>query len=285
MARQALGRGLSALLGEEKKNLGIEEGLTELDLDVLVPNSQQPRDNFEEAELLELAQSIRSNGVVQPILVRKRRGGYQIVAGERRWRAAQRAELKKIPALVRDISDEKLLEIALIENIQREELNPVEEARAYKKLLDSYGLTQEEVAKRVGKTRPFIANYLRLLKLPDFVLSLLEKRKLSVGHARALLAITDQGALRRLTNRILKNGLSVRETESAVQRLTRVGARKGARKTSKRTDPNIKSAESKLRRKYATHVKIVPSGSRGRIEFEYYGEADLNRIYDLLMGK
>ena len=286
MSRQALGRGLSALLGEETPETGTQTGFIELDVDLLETNNEQPRENFPDPELDELAQSIRANGVVQPIVVRPHGKLYQIVAGERRWRAAQRAELKKIPAVIRDVSDDKMLEIALIENIQRQQLNPVEEAKAYQRLIDSFGLTQEKVADRVGKTRPFVANYLRLLKLPKVILGYLESGKLSVGHARALLAVEDRQALKNLTIRILEKSLSVRETEDAVKRLKSKGS-VSKKAAGVARDPNVARAETKLRRKYGTHVRIVNqgSGTKGRIEFEFYGDADLDRIYNLLMGK
>ncbi len=287
MSRQALGRGLSALLGEETTEKAGSPSFIELDLDLLKTNSEQPRERFADTELEELAQSIRANGVVQPIIVRQVGNSYQIVAGERRWRAAQRAELKKIPAVVRDISDDKMLEIALIENIQRQELNPVEEAKAYQKLIDNFGLTQELVADRVGKTRPFVANYLRLLRLPSYVLKYLETGELSVGHARALLAVTESTTLLDLVKRVLTKPMSVRETEKAVRRL-KSGSGSGSRKKeSSPKDPNISRAETKLRRRLGTHVQITtPSaGGKGKIEIEYYGEADLDRIYNLLMGK
>src|SRR3982750_4849312 len=188
MNRKALGRGLSALLGEENTNQ-TNEGFLEIDLDLIKPNAEQPRTRFTEANLEELTQSIKANGVVQPIIVRKDGERYEIVAGERRWRASQRAGLQKIPAVVREVSDEKLLELALIENIQRQELNAIEEAKAYKKLIETLGLTQEVVAQRVGRDRSFITNYLRLLRLPEDIQNLLSEEKLTTGHARALLGI------------------------------------------------------------------------------------------------
>lgn len=286
MSRQALGRGLSALLGEEPEPQKAE-GFLELDVDLLSTNSEQPRENFSENELEELAQSIRANGVVQPIVVRPQGEAFQIVAGERRWRAAQRAGLKQIPAVVRDISDDKMLEIALIENIQRQELNPVEEAKAYQKLIDEYSLTQEQVAGRVGKTRPFVANYLRLLRLPPKVLGYLESGIISVGHARALLAINGDKAIESFASRIISRAMSVRETEKAVKKLVNPTRPKVRFADGDEPDPNVGAAETKLRRRYGTHVKIIKqgSGTKGKIEFEFYGEADLDRIYNLLMGK
>jgi len=288
MSRKALGRGLSALIADEalpEKTEG-NKNFLELDIDLVQPNSEQPRTSFPDTELNELTQSIVSNGIVQPILVRRKGRQYEIVAGERRWRAAQRAKLTKIPAVVREVSDDKLLELALIENIQRQELNPIEEAKAYKKLIESLGLTQEKVAKQVGKTRTFIANYLRLLKLPANIIGLVETSELSVGHARALLAIEDPQVQKDFADNIVRSEWSVRKTENAVRRFLKQGASvEESPKRVAKQDPNVKKAETKLRRIYATQVKIVPAakGGSGRIELEYYGEADLDRIYKLLM--
>ncbi len=287
MNRKALGRGLSALLGEESLKQSTE-GFLEIDLDLITPNSEQPRTRFTETSLDELAQSIRVNGVVQPIVVRKRGAGYEIVAGERRWRASQRAGLTKIPAVIKDVADDKLLELALVENIQRQELNAIEEASAYKNLIEAVGLTQEMVANRVGKDRTFITNYLRLLKLPDDIQNLISDEKLTVGHARALLMIDNADSQRRLARNIMELSLSVRETEKAVKRLAR-GEPEVIEKQAVKPmlDANFKVAETKLRRKFGTQVRIVPETKRtgGKIEFEYYGEADLDRIYQLMIAE
>lgn len=288
MSRKALGRGLSALLGEDSRQQENEEGFIEIDIDLITPNAEQPRTRFTEINLEELTQSIKANGVVQPILVRKKGIGYEIVAGERRWRASQRAGLNKIPAVVKDISDEKVLELALVENIQRQELNAIEEARAYRKLIETIGLTQEMVANRVGKDRTFIANYLRLLKLPDDIQDLVSEEKLSVGHARALLMADNADFQRRIARSIMEMSLSVRETEKAVKRVNRGETETPAKTQVKPViDANVKAAETKLRRKYGTQIKILPdrNGTGGKIEFEYYGEADLDRIYQLMMAE
>lgn len=285
MNRKALGRGLSALLGEETVKTS-DEAFLEIDLDLIKPNAEQPRTRFTEANLEELSQSIKANGVVQPIVVRKKNGAYEIVAGERRWRASQRAGLQKIPAVVKDVSDEKLLELALIENIQRQELNAIEEARAYKKLIESVGLTQEMVAGRVGKDRSFIANYLRLLKLPDDIQNLVSEEKLSVGHARALLTVDSADVQRKIAKNIIEMALSVRETEKSVKRLSKDDGEAVEKKQIKpKIDANVKAAETKLRRKFGTQVKILPDGrgTGGKIELEYYSEADLDRIYQLMI--
>jgi ParB family chromosome partitioning protein len=287
MNRKALGRGLSALLGEENQQTG-EEGFLEIDLDLIEPNSQQPRTRFTEENLEELAQSIRANGLVQPIVVRKKGTRYEIVAGERRWRASQRAGLQKIPAVIKDVADEKLLELALIENIQRQELNAIEEAKAYKNLIESIGLTQEMIAERVGKNRTFITNYLRLLRLPDDIQNLVSEEKLSAGHARALLMIDNPDSQRQVARNIIEMGLSVRETEKAVKRVSKGGSEIIANKRVKpNLDANLKAAEVKLRRRFGTQVKIAPDGrgTGGKIELEYYSDADLDRIFQLMLAK
>jgi ParB family chromosome partitioning protein len=284
MNRKALGRGLNALLGDEPTKKENEEFL-DLDLDLIEPNSEQPRTRFTEANLEELAQSIRSNGIVQPIVVRKRGGRYQIVAGERRWRAAQRAGLHKIPAVVREVSDDKLLELALIENIQRQELNAIEEAKAYKKLIDTVGLTQEMVADRVGKNRTAITTFLRLLRLSDDIQKLVEEEKISAGHARALLMTDDNDARRLIAKNIIEFSLSVRETEKAIKRLLRANETVANKEVKEKQNPNHKAAETKLRRYFGTQVRILPDGkgTGGKIELEYYSESELDRIYQILI--
>ena len=286
MNRKALGRGLSALLGDESAKTSSEESFLEIDLDLIKPNADQPRTRFTEANLEELSQSIRENGIIQPIVIRRKGNEYEIVAGERRWRASQRAGLQKIPAIIKEVSDEKLLELALIENIQRQELNAIEEAKAYKKLIDTVGLTQEMVAGRVGKDRSFIANYLRLLKLPDDIQNLVSEEKLSVGHARALLTVDSSDIQRKIARNIIEMSLSVRETEKAAKRLAKGDDEVIESKQVKpQNDANVKAAETKLRRKYGTQVRILPDGrgTGGKVEFEYYSEADLDRIYQLMM--
>ena len=277
-----MGRGLSALISTAPSPQDSEE-LREIEIDLIRPGEQQPRNTFDEAKLQELAQSIRATGIIQPLLVRRRGGLFELVAGERRWRAAQIAGLTRVPAIVRDIPDENLLELALIENIQRQELNPIEEANAYRRLIESLGLTQEEVAKRVGRDRTFITNYLRILKLPNEIQSLLEQEKLTFGHARALLGITDPQMQRRLAQRIHKNNWSVRETEHRIRNLNSQTPAAIAAPV-QNIDPNIRAAEAKLRRRFGTQVRIVSAkaGNAGRIEIEFYSAEDLNRIYDLL---
>src|SRR2546430_1034064 len=256
MNRRPLGRGLSALISTDQQPAASDE-IREIELDLIRPGSQQPRTNFDQAKLDELAQSIRSTGIIQPLLVRPKGGLFELVAGERRWRAAQLAGLARIPAIVRDIPDDNLLELALIENIQREELNPVEEANAYKRLIDTLGLTQDEVARRVGRDRTFITNYLRVLKLPTDIQALLEHDKLTFGHARALLSVQDPATQRRLAQKIVKHNWSVRETERRVRHLGSEGDRRPSKPPTERADPNIRAAEVKLRRALSTQVRII----------------------------
>jgi ParB family chromosome partitioning protein len=285
MTRKVLGRGLSALLSEASSNTN--EELREIQIDLIEPNNLQPRTSFDDQHLEELAQSIKENGIVQPILVRSvGEARYQIVAGERRWRAAQRAGLLRIPAVIRDIADEKMLELALIENIQRQELNAIEEANAYKRLIDTLGLTQETVAQRVGRDRTFVTNYLRLLRLPEDIQRLVEESKITMGHARALLGIDEPSKQRELARNIVEKGLSVRETERTIKRLINNGDRPQNEANIAIADPNIKFAETKLRRRFSTQVRILPNqqGEGGKIEFHYYNNTDLQRIFDILNG-
>jgi len=288
MTRKVLGRGLSALLSETPATTN--EELREVDIDLIEPNNVQPRTRFDETQLEELAQSIKTNGVVQPILVRKTNGGrYQIVAGERRWRAAQRAGLQRIPSVIRDVPDDKMLELALIENIQRQELNAIEEAYAYKRLIETFNLTQETVAQRVGRDRTFVTNYLRLLRLPEDIQLLVEENKLSMGHARALLGIDDADKQREIARGIIDRNLSVRDTERTVKRVVAGGESNpvaASTPVERGSDANTRAAESKLRRRLGTQVHILPnqSGEGGKIEVQYYNEADLQRVYELIMG-
>src|SRR5437879_4932942 len=256
MNRKPLGRGLSALISTAPSPQDNEE-LREIETDLIRPSNHQPRTSFDEAKLQELAQSIRASGIIQPLLVRQRGGLFELVAGERRWRAAQLAGLTRVPAIIRDIPDENLLELALIENIQRQELNAIEEANAYKRLIESLGLTQEEVAQRVGRDRTFITNYLRILKLPSEIQSLLEIEKLSFGHARALLGLSDAVHQRRFAQKIVKHSWSVRETERRIRNASQ-GTKRSARRTQlPQIDPNIRAAEAKIRRRLGTQVRII----------------------------
>src|SRR5262249_12132735 len=236
-------------------------------------------------KLNELAQSIRANGLVQPLLLRRiSNGRYQVVAGERRWRAAQRAGFHRINAVIRSIPDSKLLELALIENIQRQELNPIEEASAYQRLIHNLGLTQDEVAQQVGKDRTSITNYLRLLKLPEDVQRMLEDELLSMGHARALLGLDTKDHIRRLANEVVEKKLSVRQTEQAVKRATSSHSPKESSTPSK-DDANIRAAELKMKGFLGTQVRIHLGQNGGKIEVEFSSASELDRIYSIIMRK
>jgi ParB family chromosome partitioning protein len=280
--RPALGKGLSALLPEAPEPA--RAGAIEIDIDLLAPSDQQPRLGVEDRKLDELASSIRANGVIQPILVRRTGSAYRIIAGERRWRAAQKAGLLKVPVVIRDVadgSDRQLLELALVENLQREDLNPIEEALAYQRLVEEFGLTQDQVAAAVGKDRTSVANYLRLLRLPDEVRGHVASGALSMGHARAIAGLADGARQCHAAREVMVRALSVRDTESLVKRLTAPSARPTA--TPAPPDVHTRAAEEHLRFALGTKVRIVRRRKGGAIEIEFGSEAELNRIYDLLV--
>jgi ParB family chromosome partitioning protein len=293
--RPALGRGLSALIPDAAPPppratppAAAPERPTELDIDRLIPNPRQPRVVIDDLKLDELAQSIRANGVIQPVIVRKTpavpgasaaTATFEIIAGERRWRAAQRAGLLKVPVVVSDVPDEKLLEVALIENIQRENLNPIEEAQAYRRLADEHRLSQDEIAAAVGKDRATVANYMRLLKLPDEVRNDLIAGSLAMGHARALLGLGDDAAQRRVAREAVSKRLSVRETEALVRKETEP---KPPAAEPAKVDPNTRAAEERLRLTLGTRVRIVRKGKSGRIEIDFVNEAELQRLFEHL---
>jgi len=278
----ALGRGLSALIPSIPSQSESLEKPHEVDLDLLEPNQDQPRTDLDEVKLDELAQSIKSSGVIQPVLVRQRSTGkYEIVAGERRWRAAQRAGLMTVPVLVRDVPDEKRLELALIENIQRENLNPIDEGKAYKRLADELHLTQEEVAELVGKDRATVANYQRLLTLPSKVQREVSSGALSMGHARALIGLADETTQLRIARDIRSRNLSVRETEALVRKLL---APIQKHQPVKPSDVHTQAAEERLRLVIGTRVRIVRRAKGGRIEIQFKSEDELQRLFDRLIG-
>ena len=284
MTRRALGRGLSALLSD--KPATTNEEMVEIDLDLIEPNNFQPRTSFDEERLEQLAQSIKANGIIQPLLVRRlSTDKYQLVAGERRWRAAQRAGLHRVPCVVKEIPEDKMLELALIENIQRQELNAIEEAQAYKRLIETLGLTQEMVAQRVGRDRTFITNYLRLLRLPEDIQRMVEAEQLSMGHARALLGVDEPEIQRKMAKEVSEKGLSVRQIERAIKRI--VEGEETETVTTVKEDPNFKAAEDKLRRKLSSkvHIQVNQKSNGGKIEIEFFDDNDLNRIYEIIMGK
>ena len=278
--RPALGRGLSALIPEIPPPPAATDTPAEVDLDLLEPNRDQPRSVIDDTKLEQLAQSIKSNGIIQPILVRRQpSGGFEIVAGERRWRAAQRAGLLRVPVVVRDVPDEKRLELALIENIQREDLNPIEEARAYKRLADQFNLTQEAIARAVGRDRATVANYQRLLTLPADVQGDVASGGLTMGHARALAGLPDAAAQRRAARDVRNRQLSVRDTELLVKRLLGPPIR---RQPQPAPDVHTKAAEERLRVALGTGVEIVRRGGGGRIVVHFTSDRELQRLFEQL---
>ena len=282
--RPALGRGLRALIPDvsvpSPSPSPPSASAREVDLDLLHPNRDQPRRTVEDTNLDGLAQSIRTHGVIQPILVADDDGGsFEIIAGERRWRAAQRAGLLRVPVIVRDVAHSKRLELALIENIQREDLNPIEEAAAYARLAEEFGLTQEQIARSVGKDRTTVANYLRLLGLPAEVRAELAAGTLTMGHARAIAGLADARAQRHVAREIRAHDLSVRETEALVKR---VADPKRAAAPPDASDVHTRAAEDRLKLALGTRVRIVHRGKRGRIEIAFSSDTELQRLYDQL---
>ena len=281
--RPALGKGLSALIPDVPEPA--RQGAMEVDIDLLSPSDQQPRLRMDDAKLEELTQSVKSNGIIQPILVRRVGEAYRIIAGERRWRAAQRAGLHRVPVVVRDVpqGNKQLLELALIENLQRENLNPVDEALAYQRLSEEFSLTQDQIAAAVGKDRSSVANFMRLLKLPEEVRGDLAAGSLSTGHARTLLALPDAAAQRHAAREVISRVMSVRETESFVKRLLAEAATPAAARTAGSIkDVHTRAAEDRLRFALGTKVRIVRRRAGGRIEIDFGSEAELNRIYEQL---
>src|SRR5271169_1584478 len=314
MPRNALGRGLSALIREPEPAAvapappspprelapsaqparpttvaataaavapAPSEGLFQTDIDLIDPSPYQPRTRFREETLDELARSIHSSGIVQPLVVRRIAGRFQLIAGERRWRAAQRAGLLRVPVVVRDVSEEMALEMTLVENLQREDLNPIEQAHAFQRLTDEFHLTQEEVAERTGKDRATIANSVRLLRLEEPILDLLEEGRLSAGHGRALLSVDEPKLRLELARKIARGGMTVRQLERFVARSGRAKPESPAESL----DPNTKWAVDELQRKFGTKIVLHPlrPGRPGQLAFEYYDAADLTRLYDQLM--
>jgi len=281
MTRKALGRGLNALL-RENETPPSGAGLEQVPLNLIDPNPFQPRTQLPEDGLDELANSIRSSGLIQPILIRPSGERYQLVAGERRWRAAGKAGLEKVPAVVREIDDTEALELALAENLLREALNPMEVARAYERLQQQFHLTHEQIADRLGINRSTVTNTLRLLGLPSEVQTLVMEDKLSAGHARALLAVSSPQAQARLAQVVVDQGLSVRSLEQMVSPRPPLQQKKDP-KPDPKDDPNIRAAVLELERALGTRVKVLGSERRGKIEISYFSAEDLSRIYDWIM--
>lgn len=278
MSKRGLGRGLEALIPIVDKS---EENVQEIDIKKIVANDKQPRRDFDELKLDELAESMKQHGVLQPVILRKKGNAFELVAGERRWRAAAKAGLEKIPAIIKELSDAEVMEIAIIENLQREDLNPIEEAMAYKTLMDDFGLTQEELSKRVGRSRSQIANTVRLLNLDKEIQELVIQNKLTAGHARALLSIQDVRARIGLARKISQEDLSVRETEQLAKKLSEE-RKKAQRQKSQEINPVILDITERLQRALGTRVKIKGSEKRGKIEIEFYSGDELERILEII---
>jgi len=283
--RPALGKGLSALIPDVPEP---RSSPFDVDIDRLAPNDFQPRAQVDDANLRELAQSIKANGVIQPIVVRRTGDRFQIIAGERRWRAAKLAGLLRVPIAVREVEpgqEKSLLEMALVENIQREDLNPIEEALAYRRLADDFHLKQEDIAAAVGKDRASVANHLRLLRLPDEVRTEVASGRLSMGHARSLLSLTEEADQRRLARDVIARTLSVRETESLVKKIVERGGSPHEAPAPPPVDIHTRAAEDRLKLLFGTRVRIVRQGTRGRIEIDFVSEEELIRIYDQLTDR
>jgi ParB family chromosome partitioning protein len=289
--RKVLGKGLSALLPGRTASAAAApapsaSAPSHLPLASIHANPMQPRTVFQADRLEELAASIRANGIIQPIVVREYQGGYQIVAGERRWRAAKLAGIVDVPVVVQDVADPRMLELALIENIQREDLNPIETAHAYERLSRELGLSHEEIGRRTGKDRTSITNIVRLLKLPKEVQLLVAEHRISMGHARAILGLPDAATQIQIAEKAAAQNLSVRQVEALVQELTADRPREGSGHRKEQTqDPNVKAAIEELERALGTRVRIVElSEQRGRIEIEYYSQAELDRLFQHITG-
>lgn len=300
---RGLGKGLDALFGDaevsiekkpvsakeekttvkvetsEKKEVAATGGISYIDINDIKPNSNQPRKTFDEDKLEELAASIEEHGLIQPVVLRKAGKGYEIVAGERRWRAARKVGIKELPCIVKELTDEENMLLAIIENMQREDLNPIEEAEGLRQMIDTYGLTQEQVSKSVGKSRPYIANCLRLLKLPEVIIGYVSAGELSAGHAKAIAGVDDEDKQIKLAEDTIKNGWSVRQLEKMIR--DEKPAAKTARKT-KVKNANVKRVEEDLKAALGTKVTLNQKGNKGKIEIEFYSKEELERLIEML---
>lgn len=291
---RGLGRGLDALFAEqapimpdnrveteEKSNSHVGDKVLYIDINDIKPNAEQPRKTFDKEKISELSQSIIEHGIIQPLVVRKSGKHYEIVAGERRWRAAREAELSVVPCIVRQFSDEENMLVAIIENMQREDLNPIEEAMGLEQMISAYGMTQEEVSKSVSKSRPYITNTLRLLKLPEEIKALVSEGKISTGHARALITVKNKTKQEELCKKIIEDGISVRDVERLASEEKKI--RKKPLKRVK--SPDTLNVERELKEIYGTRVTINSRGDKGTVELEFYSKDELNRLIDLLKFK
>lgn len=288
--KKGLGKGLDALFSSSEintqeisinsTNKAEEKGISYININDIKPNKDQPRKSFDEDKINELADSIKENGLIQPIILRKSGKGYEIVAGERRWRACRKAGIKEIPCIVKELTDEQNMLIAIIENMQREDLNPIEEAEGISQMITVFGMTQEQVSKSVGKSRPYITNVLRLLKLPEEIQIMVSEGRLTSGHARALVGLTSSKKQIELAKKIEKEGLSVRETEKLMKSENAPVKKPAKRKAEKNAD--VKRVEEDLKTVLGTKVNLAHNGKKGKIEIEYYSREELDRLIDLL---
>lgn len=288
--KKGLGKGLDALFANTEINTkeitisntaeNVENGISYININDIKPNEGQPRKTFDEEKIGELADSIQEHGLIQPVVLRKAAKGYEIVAGERRWRACRKAGLKEVPCIIKELTDEENMLIAIIENMQREDLNPIEEAEGLNQMIVTYGLTQAEVSKSVGKSRPYITNALRLLKLPEKVREMVSNGDLSSGHARAIAGVSGKDAQIKIAEKIVKEGLSVRETEKLIKEADAPAKRPAKRKAEKNAD--VKRVEEDLKAVLGTRVNLSQSGKKGKIEIEYYSREELERLIELL---
>ncbi|MCF6096266.1 ParB/RepB/Spo0J family partition protein [Thermovorax subterraneus] len=282
MSKKGLGKGLGALIPiiDEKD----EKDIQEIDIDEIKPNERQPRKAFDEEKIKELAFSIKEHGVLQPVILRKTKTGYELVAGERRWRAAKIAGIEKIPAIIKNLTDAEVMQIALIENLQREDLNPVEEAMAYKTLMEEFGMTQEELAGRIGKSRSHIANTVRLLNLEDEIKEMINQGKITAGHARALLSIDESRERIKIAKKIAEENFSVRGTEDLIKTYSSKAKEKRNNSKNQEINPAINHIEEQLKKALGTKVKIKGDERRGKIEIDFYSEDELERILEIILG-
>ena len=274
---KGLGKGLNAFFSDE----GNEESVQEIKLTELRPNPYQPRKTFQQETIDELKESIIEHGILQPLVVRKSIRGFEIVVGERRFRAAKEAKLETVPAVVRELSEQQMMELAVLENLQREDLNPIEEGLAYQMLMEKLKLTQEEVAKRLGKSRPHIANHVRLLSLPPKIQEFISTGKISMGHGRALLGLREKAKIPALVEKVIKEALSVRQLEKLIQHLNENVPRE-TKKPEKKKDVFIQEREHVLRERFGTSVNIKQNKNKGKIEIEFFSQEDLERILEML---
>jgi ParB family chromosome partitioning protein len=282
--RMALGKGLGALIPEVER--AEERRLFYCGIEEIRPHRSQPRKHFDESKLLELAETIKEKGILDPLMVRRIDGGYELIAGERRWRAAQKAGLKEVPVILREADDREVLEISLIENLQREDLNPVEEAEGFRDLIEKFDISHEKTNKRIGKDRTTITNALRLLKLSSEIKNHLIQNRITAGHARALLSLESREKQKELCNLIIRKGLSVREAEAWAKRWSERSKKKVAIKKEKGDLENqLNSLQDSLRQHLGTKVRIQAKGKKGKIEIEYYSPEDLERIVETIIGK